>query len=311
MGLSRRVKRSGFLLIAVVAMTAVLFVFSLTVVNFHRSRSQLFRKAESTARAREAARAGMNQGLAALSREPDAAPAFGPSPILPEATASLVTLERTSEGLVRLQSTGVSGSSRIIEEALVSPTHTVFLNEFDRDASQWQQSFGIPVVVAGHYVLDVGLFDMLTTAGDPDWKNYTADFKALLSQGLGLGMLVRVKSDADGLDAYRADFVPDLLGGRFRLTRIENDMAAVVAERRLADTGLGLLFALNLWHDFRLTAADDRLTLKVDGSEVLTYQDPDPLPSGAIGVQPALGTIMLLDRVEVIAHQEVLARWRH
>lgn len=292
-------------------MTGVLFLFALTVVNFHRARTQLFRKAESTARAREAARAGMNWGLAALSREPESSPAFGPSPILPGAEATLVTLERTTEGLVRLQSTGTAGTSQVVEEALISPSHTVLLNEFDRDASQWQQSFGIPVVVGGHYLLDVGLFNLITTAGDPEWKNYTADFRALLSQGLGLGMLVRVTSDADGLDAYRADFLPDLTGGRFRLTRIEDNFPQVVAEKRLTESGLGLLFALNLWHDFRLTAADDRLTLKVDGTEVLSYQDPDPLPSGGIGVQPALGTIMLLDRVEVIAHQEVLARWRH
>ena len=45
------------------------------------------------------------------------------------------------------------------------------------------------------------------------------------------------------------------------------------------------------WHDLTLVGVGERLEIHIDGNLVASYDDPDPLPPGTVGLENLTGTV--------------------
>ena len=73
---------------------------------------------------------------------------------------------------------------------------------------------------------------------------------------------------------------------------------------------LALQWLLNLEHVYEVTIQDNQLTLNVDGKRILSWKDEErSFPRGRVGLQPLLGTVLLVDDVKVESLFRVRSRW--
>lgn len=289
-------------MLATLAFTALLFVMALAAVNFQRQHQFQLRHLEARARADEAARGGMEVTLSKLCQHGEAAlgePGCDGSELV---EISQVPPESLPSGVLHLRSCAQVAGTSVQEDALVQVPAELLANDFSSTAGEWSP---LGVVLLGYYVLDARLSDRYSLAGDPDWNNYQAEFEALLSEGTGLGFLVRASRTDSGLQGYRLRVYPALDGSRYRLTRLKDGRETFLVETRGSP-----LEGLDLQRRYRIKVQHELLEIEVDGRQVLSFRDPDPISRGAIGLDPSLGTVMMLDSVRVWRDFEILARWR-
>ncbi len=221
-------------------------------------------------------------------------------------------------GTAYLESTGQYGSRSVTSSALVSTGELLFEDHFTTNADGWNSNQpGLTVVLLGQWILDLSVTPQVRLfKGDESWHNYTFEADVLLTQGTGLGLLVRVTGDVNSPNAYLVGYslleAPER-GGTFHLDRIENGMVVErIQTKRGDEVGIVGLSAwlLNVSHTYRIAVRDNALTAEVDGREVLKAILSDPLNEGRIGFQPSLLSVLLVDRVTVRTLPEVRARWR-
>lgn len=291
MGRSRQLK--GYALMMSIGLIGTLFVLGLALVHFMTAHHSLLRKAEDTARAREASRAGVDYALAQLRGDPDWRQGFSGLEPLPGTVANL-TVQEQGSGLKLLCQARANQTSAAYA-AMVRPASVLLDNDFSRGASEWYQPGSLPVVLLGFYLLNLSL-EGEAAAGDPLWTDYEAEFEVLLPQATGIGLVVRENPVGD----YLVDY--SLLRGSVQLVKEFNGTRRVLAEAPRRD--------LQLPHNFRIRADRADLTVHLDGEKVLTYRDPEPLRNGRIAIRPLLNLVTLIDRVTVRQIFQVTAQWR-
>lgn len=290
--------KAGILMLTTLVVGALVFLLALGANRFQTRHQFLTRGLEQSWQTQESARAGLERALRQVKAHQDAA-------VQKELGNTTVTVTEVAqgrdrpEGVLHLRSTAQSRRLRSTEEALVRQPRVLLSEDFNGSADGWSP----PAVVGlGFYILDTQLGVSHSLAGDPDWDDYVAEFDALLSQGLGLGVLVRATPVAGGYQGYRVRWTS--LPPRVTLTRVGPDGEVVLAQHTTA------LLDLNLSHRYRVRARRDTLEVEIDGILLFQVTDPEPILTGAVGVEPILGSVVLLDRVEVRTEFEVLARWK-
>ncbi len=294
---SRQLK-SGILMATTIAVGALVFLLSLWAVQFQTRHQFLVRGLEQSWQAELAAQAGLERAMRNLKRG---------TPVSPSERlgSALVTVEEVDpgrprpEGVLHLRCRATQNRMVAVEEALVRAPRVLFTEEFDGDADGWAP---LAVVGLGYYILDFNLGATYSLAGDPNWDDYVAEFEALLSKGTGLGVLVRATPQGAGYEGYRVRWTA--LPPSVTLTRVTQRGEVLLARRNTP------LLDLNLRHHYRVRVHQDQIEVEVDGAQVMEVTDPDPLARGSVGVEPAPGGVVLLDRVEVRSEFEVLSRWR-
>ncbi|MBS2040044.1 hypothetical protein JST97_33970 [bacterium] len=292
MGRSRQLKRAYILLMAI-GLMGTLFVLGLALVHFMTAQHWLLRKAEDTARAREASRAGVDYGIARLRENPDWREGFSNLVAVPGTLAKL-TVEPQAD-LLKLNCQATCNQTEAQYCALVRPASLLYHNDFSRDASGWAQPGSLPIVLLGYYLLNLSLAGE-ASAGDPLWTDYEAEFEVLLPQATGIGLVVRESPAGD----YLVDY--SLLRGSLQLVKQNNGSRSLLAETPRRD--------LQLPHNFRIRAEQAELTVWLDGQKALAYRDPQPLKNGRIAIRPLLNLITLVDEVTVRQTFQVRAQWR-
>ena len=309
-------KLRGYLLLLTLVVVGLLFSLGLGVVQFSTQQQQWVRKAESLALARRAAQGGLQIAMARLSRDADWREGLVDMP-MGEAVVNLrfdqdsrinASANPTTEPDGRilppwsahLVCHGQARGSEAVSEALISLPQVLYENDFSRTASEWSQSLLGPIVLLGYYVLDVNLLQWTSLTGDPNWSDYEAEFVATLSQPTGLGFLVRASGPPNRPTGYLMDY--QLLKGGYSLYRLDNGTPSRLAFVPAALVGLS--------HTYTLRVQGPELTFSVDGHQVLSFRDQDPITQGGIGIQPLLGTVVLIDSVRVRQFFGVRAQWR-
>jgi hypothetical protein len=313
----------GYLLLLTIGLVGLLFALGLAVVQFATHHQQWVRKAESEALAREAARGGLHTALARVAADPSwregldeiavgagtASLTFSGSNGVPASTANSGTSALQGDGgrtvpagALHLICRGRSGASTAWEEAIVAPPGLLYENDFSSNAAEWTQSILQPIVLAGHYVLSLNL-ELTAMTGADTWRDYEAEFQAQVTQGTGLGFLVRASGAPSTPSGYLVDF--QLLDGRFHLYKLQDGQPTLL---RQAPGGLGNLLGLS--HTYVVRAQGPTITVTVDGSELFSYTDPSPIENGAIGIRPLLGSVALIDSVRVRQLFQVVSTWR-
>ncbi|MFN8609721.1 MAG: hypothetical protein U0931_19435 [Vulcanimicrobiota bacterium] len=292
MGFPRQL-RDGYILLMAIGLMATLFVLGLALVHFMTAQQSLLRKAEDTARAREASRAGVDFGLAQLRRDPTWREGFTNLSPLP-GTAANLTVEPLGQQL-RLTCRGQCNQTSALYAAMVTPASLLYHNDFSRDASGWAQPGALPVVLLGYYLLNLSLAGE-ASAGDPLWTDYEAEFEVLLPQATGIGLVVRESPVGD----YLVDY--NLLRGSLQLLKEHDGTRELLGEVARRD--------LQLPHNFRIRAQQADLTVWLDGQKILTCKDPKPLKNGRIAIRPLLNLVTLVDEVSVRQIFQVTAQWR-
>lgn len=306
----------GYLLLLTLVLVALLFSLGLAVVQFCTHHQQWVRKAEGIALARRAAGGGIHLAIARLSQDSSWRAGLVDFSI-GEAVVNL-SFDRDSRVNASPHSE-VEADGRILPpycahlvshasargcqatcEAIVSLPQVLYQNDFDSSASEWSQGLLGPVVAAGYYVLDLSLLQFNSLAGDADWSDYEAEFVATLSQPTGLGFLVRASGPPNRPTAYLAEY--QLLRGGYSLYRLQDGVPTRLATAPAPLSGLT--------HTYTFRAIGSDLVFGVDGREVLKYHDEVPLSRGRIGIQPLLGTVVLVDSVRVRQGLGVRAQWR-
>lgn len=305
-------RQRGYLLLTTLLVVGLLFSMGLAVLQFATHHQQWLRKAEGSALARQAARSGIQMALAELSG-PEA-----PSSIRRTLDESELVVDvhpnRTGEAFVEpdgrivppacahLVSRGRARGSESVYEALVRLPVTLYENDFDRAASEWSQTSLKPVVLLGSYVLDLGL-QGFAVAGDPDWRDYEAEWTAKLAQGTGVGFMVRVTGPLESPSGYLLEHRP----GELRLLRLDHGMTTLLAQ---APTSLSIL---GLEHRYRIRADGSLLQVWLDDGQRPAFEvrdDRADLNRGCIGIRPMLGAVVLVDSVRVRQLLEVISQWR-
>ena len=292
MGHPRKLKRAYVLMMAI-ALIGTLFVLGLALVHFMTAQQSLLRKAEDTARAREASRAGVDYAIAQLRGDPTWRKGFTNLSPVP-GTAANLTVQTQGESL-KLTCQGTSNQTSELYTAVVRPASVLYHNDFSRDADGWAQPGSLPLVLLGYYLLNLSLSGE-ASAGDPLWTDYEAEFEVLLPQATGIGLVVRESPAGD----YVVDY--SLLRGTVQLLKEESGHRQVVAEAPRRD--------LQLPHNFKIRAQQADLTVWLDGAKVLSYRDPQPLKNGRIAIRPLLNLVTLVDEVTVRQIFQVTAQWR-
>lgn len=292
MGRSRQLK-GGYILLMAIALVGTLFVLGLALVHFMTAQQSLLRKAEDTARAREASRAGVDYAIAQLRANPDWRDEFHNLNALPGAVANL-TIQPQGQQL-KLTCQGTCNQTSALYSALVRPAGLLYHNDFSRDASGWAQPGSLPVVLLGYYLLNLSLTGE-ASAGDPLWTDYEAEFEVLLPQATAIGLVVRESPAGD----YLVDY--SLLRGSLQLVKETGSGRSLLAEAARRD--------LQLPHQFRIRAERAELTVWLDGQKCLSYRDPEPLKNGRIAIRPLLNLVTLVDEVTVRQTFQVSAQWR-
>lgn len=284
---------------------------------------RLTRSAEHSARALEAARSGLALAVAELAEDPGwhqeldvELPSAGRARLsftseeLAISTSNALgseTLETEAGRLlppatVHLVCTGTSGLRRAIYEAIVSVPTVLLDSTFDLGTEGWTSAFNLPVALAGMLVLDAGPGVIL--AGSEEWTDYRAEFVAVLSQGTGIGFLVRATGPHQSPTGYRLRYV--LLGNSLVLEKLVDGTVQETMASAPAPPG----YLAGLSHTYTIVVRDDQLTVEVDGQAVLeTRDEEEPLLTGRVGVAPLLDTIALVDRVTVTSLLEVRTQW--
>lgn len=314
--------RRAYALLWVTGIVGVTFLLSIAALDFMHSHRSMTRKAETSARALEASRAGLSLAIAHLRVDPGWQEGFDGLELVSDTRCSLQFSgpERSRHShepgarplppaSVLLVSRGQSGPEVVYSEAVVTLNTTLLENDFNLDANEWQQSSNLPVVALGHYVLDLGV-PLTSMAGDEAWSDYQADFEVLVPQGTGLGFLVRASGPAHSITGYLIDyqFLDDpLRGGSFRLFRLEDGHQTELAR---VSQSLGIAWLLGLKHQYQIRVQGGDLRFAVDGETILEFRDPNPIRQGRIGLRPLLGTVVLVDRVRVQSLFQVVSQWR-
>ncbi len=293
MGHARKLKRRAYVLVMAVALIGTLFVLGLALVHFMTAQQQLLRKAEDTARAREASRAGVDWAIAQLRSDPSWRKGFSNLSPVP-GTAANLTVQPQGQ-LLKLTCQGTCNQTSELYAALVHPAGVLYHNDFSQDAAGWAQPGSVPVVLLGYYLLNLSLSGE-ASAGDPLWSDYEAEFEVLLPQATGIGLVVRESPAGD----YLVDY--SLLRGSVQLVKEENGQRQLVAEVPRLD--------LQLPHNFKIRAQQADLTVWLDGQKVLSYHDPQPLKNGRIAIRPLLNLVTLVDEVTVRQIFQVTSQWR-
>lgn len=292
MGRSRQLKR-GYILLMAIALVATLFLMGLALVHFMTAQQWLLRKAEDTARAREASRAGVDYAIAQLRADSEWRPRIGNLSPFPGTIANLTIQPQGQQLKVTCQ--GICNQTSALYSALVRPASLLYHNDFSRDAKGWAQPGSLPVVLLGYYLLNLSLAGE-ASAGDPLWSDYEAEFDLLLGQATAVGLVVRESPAGD----YLLDY--SLLRGSLQLVKETGLSRSLLAEFPRRD--------LQLPHQFRIRAQQDQLTVWLDGQECLSYRDPEPLKNGRIAIRPLLNLVTLVDEVTVRQNFQVTAQWR-
>ena len=291
MGHPRKLK--GYALIMAIGLIAVLFLLGLALVHFMTAQHSLLRKAEDTALAREASRAGVDYGIAQLRGDPTWRKGFSNFSPVPATVANL-TVQVQGDKL-KLLCQGQANQTTALYAALVQPGSILLHNDFSAGASEWAQPGSLPIALLGFYLLNLSL-DGEASAGDPLWTDYEAEFKVLLPQATAIGLVVRESPAGD----YLVDY--SLLRGTLQLVKELNGTRQVVAEVKRRD--------LQEPHNFKIRADQADLTVSLDGQQVLNYLDPQPLKNGRIAIRPLLNLVTLVDEVTVRQIFRVTAQWR-
>jgi len=286
-------KLKGYALLMAIGLIAVLFLLGLALVHFMTAQHSLLRKAEDTALAREASRAGVDYAIAQLRGDPSWRKGFSNLSPVP-ATAANLTVQVQGDKL-KLLCQGQANQTTAFYAALVQPGSILLHNDFSRGASEWAQPGSLPIALLGFYLLNLSL-DGEASAGDPLWTDYEAEFEVLLPQATGIGLVVRESPAGD----YLVDY--SLLRGSVQLVKEFNGTRQVLAEARRRD--------LQLPHNFKIRADQADLTVSLDGEKVLTFHDPEPLKNGRIAIRPLLNLVTLVDEVTVRQTFRVTAQWR-
>ena len=284
---------AGYALMMAIALIGILFVLGLALVYFMTAQRSLLRKAEDTALAREASRAGVDYALAQLRGDPAWRRGFSGLATVPGTAANLTVQEQGRQ--LKLLCQGQSNQTTASYAALVRPAAVLMHDDFTGGASNWSQPGSLPVVLLGYYLLNLSLQGE-ASAGDPLWTDYEAEFEVLLPQATGIGLVVRESPAGD----YVVDY--SLLRGSVQLIKEFNGTRQVVAQVLRRD--------LQLPHNFKIRAEKADLTVSLDGEKVLTYRDPEPLKNGRIAIRPLLNLVTLVDEVTVRQIFQVTAQWR-
>lgn len=291
MGRSRAL--NGYALMMAIALIGTLFVLALALVHFMTAHRSLLRKAEDTALAREASRAGLEYALAQLRTDPGWRRGFTGLQALPGTVGNLTVQEQGLQ--LKLLSQAQANQTTATYAAMVRPASILLHNDFSRGASEWYQPGSLPVVLLGYYLLNLSL-EGEVAAGDPLWTDYEAEFEVLLPQATGIGLVVRENPVGD----YLVDY--SLLRGTVQLIKEYNGSRRILAEIPRRD--------LQLPHNFKIRADRADLTVSLDGQKVLSYRDAEPLKNGRIAIRPLLNLVTLVDEVTVRQIFQVTAQWR-
>lgn len=314
--------RRAYALLLVTGLVGVIFFLSLAIMDFLQAHRTMLRKAESSALALEASRAGLSLAIAHLRANPEWREGFQAVELVPE-TQSWLQFSGSERswssqdpgprclppGSVHLICRGQNAQSTVYSEAVVALNTTLLENDFDSHANEWQQTANLPIVASGHYVLDLGL-QLSSLAGDEAWADYQAEFEVLIPQGTGVGFFIRATGSPHQLKGYLMDYQlldDPLRGGTFRLFRLDKGRQTELAR---ASRGRDLGWFLGVKHQYRLRAQGGDLRLVVDGETVLEFRDPEPIRNGRIGIRPLLGTVVLVDRVCVQSLFQVVSQWK-
>jgi hypothetical protein len=337
-------RRLGFALVMVLSVVSVLSLLSLGLVRYLSAHLTLVGRQERLLQARAAARGGIARALSNLSQQPDWQATLGPVEQAQSYSSYGLTFEksvslpyclnngqgtgtaigwggrRVAPGNVLLVATGTSGSVTVRDCALVGLARTLLEDDFNSYSGAWVQSDRQqPLLLLGKYILDLGaLLQIASQAGDVGWRDYRFQVRAMVTSGVGLGLLVRAQSDDFRPSGYLVQYDAldqPLEGGSFRICKlIEGSAGPTQARITRRQAGLGGLlqldWLLNLSHSYEVTVQDNRLQLTVDQHPVLSWEDPQrTFPQGRIGIHPLLGAVLLVDSVRVQGLFQVLSRW--
>ncbi len=334
--------RSGYLLLSVIALGALLFAISLAMTRLLAQDANLYNFEESSLRARVAADSGISQSLSVLIANPEARDSLDGT--LPDGSSFTVTFDQASAmrsvsnldgdsalevdgrtlptGTILLRSEGVHRTQKVVSHAIISLGTPVLREDFNAlidlssGADGWESSRpGLAVVLLGQWVVDVTLGQRgVLAGGQADWRNYELRTRATLSQGSGVSFYVRLGENLEDPTGYEVGYSlleQPLALGTFFIKRVENGQAKPLAEKNGRDLGLGgLAWLLGLSHQYSVVVEDDTISLSVDGRQLLEATDEDPIPAGRIGLSPGLNTLLLVDELEVRTLTEVRSRWR-
>jgi hypothetical protein len=139
--------------------------------------------------------------------------------------------------------------------------------------------------------------------GSEDWRNQTWSGEVTLAQGTGIGFWVRARREGDTISGYLVEY--SLLdsptrGGTFRISRVDQGVSQSLNKKYGSDLGIGgLAWLIGIQHSFTVGADQERISLEVDGREILTAEDPDPIRGGKFGYKPGLAGIVLVHSARV------------
>ena len=131
-----------------------------------------------------------------------------------------------------------------------------------------------------------------------DWRNYTFRFVGQIAVNpdcsSGIGWLVRAKDENNGY-LFRLS-----LDGMFRWYIRKNAVAVQVGEKKL-----DLEILDNMPYTISTTAQDDKITISLDGSPVLTWKD-HTFSKGSVGFCQTTESWAMVNNLEVVTEHGVL-----